>query len=304
MKAKKKIRKARKITKLKQSGLINKVIFLSVVFLGVLFLFGLSHQGKYLGLKNKQKSLTAVLVSPTFIPSPTATPTPTPIPKPSGFCLYIPVLMYHHVEDMDKAKAEGHQFETVSPDIFDSQMQYLVAHGYRTIKAEELISAIINHQSLGKVAVVTLDDGYDDVYINAFQSAKKYGVVLNLMIPTGLLNNPGFMTWDQLKEIAGAGNGVYNHTWSHFSLNSGSDDKVITEIMTAKQQLDSNLGGNDNIFTYPYGSYSDRVVGILKSHGFIGAFSTVPGNSECEGNIMYLYRTRVGNAPLSSYGVY
>lgn len=287
----------------------KKLFFLPIAIFFIVFLLtNLVNSKKFLSLNYKPGPTPTVRNLPTPTPtptlSPTPTPTPTPIPKPNGFCLNIPVLMYHHVQDLTQAKEQGHQFETVSPEIFDQQMQYLVSHGYRTIKADELVNAIISHQSLGKVIVVTLDDGYDDAYSNAFQIARKYGVILNLMIPTGLLNNNGFMSWDQLREIASNGNGVYDHTWSHFSLNAGSDEKVNTEIMTAKQQLDSNIGGNVDIFTYPYGSFSERVVNILRADGFKAAFSTIPGTLQCEGNIMSLFRTRIGNAPLSAYGIY
>lgn len=297
--------KKRKLKSRKNKKVINRRLFILPIIIFIFFVFSYFLLSSKILLNQKQSSFISTKeLAPTSFPTPSLSPTPTPIPRPTGFCLNIPVLLYHHVQNLDQAKEQGHLFETVSPEIFDQQMQYIISHGYRTIKADELVNAIINHQNLGKVIVVTLDDGYDDIYTNAFQSARKYGVVLNVMVPTGLLNNSGFMTWDQLREIASAGNGVYNHTWSHFSLNAGSDEKVTTEIMTAKQQLDANIGGNDNIFTYPYGGYSDRVVEILKANGFIAAFSTVPGRLQCEGNIMYLYRTRVGNAPLSSYGIY
>ena len=243
------------------------------------------------------------IYTPTPTLTPTPTPTPTPIPKPTGFCLNVPVLFYHHIENLAKAQSEGHKFETVAPEYFESQMQYLVAHGYRTIKAEELINAIYSHQSLGKVAVVSIDDGYDDAYTNAYQIAKKYGVTLSLMIATGLLENPGYINWGQLKEIVDSGNGAYDHTWSHFSLNLGDDAKITSEVMTAKSQLDSHLGTNQTILTYPYGGYNQKVINFLINNGFKAAFTILPGRLNCEGNVMNLPRVRVGNAPLSAYGL-
>lgn len=288
--------KRRKIRKSKNK--FNKKLFFSsiAIFFIVLLFFNF--------VNSRSAPNPTVRNLPTSSPTPTLSPTPTPIPRPTGFCLNVPVLMYHHVQDLTQAKEQGHLFETVSPEIFDQQMQYIVSHGYRTIRADELVNAIVNNEQLGKVVVVTMDDGYDDNYSNAFQIARKYGVILNFMIPTGLLNNNGFMTWDQLREIASNGNGVYDHTWSHYSLNAGSDEKVTIEIMTAKQQLDSNIGGSVDIFTYPYGSFSERVVNILRANGFRAAFSTIPGSLQCEGNIMSLFRTRVGNASLSAYGIY
>jgi len=227
--------------------------------------------------------------------------TPT---RPPGFCLTVPVLLYHHVEPYSLAKKEGHDKLTVDVNYFDKQMQYLAEHGYKSITAEELANAIVSHNNLGKAVVVTLDDGYMDTYTYAYPIAKKYKILLNLMIPTGLLNNPGYMTWDNLKEMVNSGTAfAYDHTWSHYSLPRSDEKKEEMEIMTAKNQLEQNLGKPVRIFTYPYGSSNQQVVNILRRNGFVAAFSTIPGFYQCDSFIFNLHRNRIGNAPLPSYGL-
>src|SRR4030042_5222800 len=75
-------------------------------------------------------------------PVPLASPTPTPTPRPLTFeelnalygpCVRLPVIFYHHVQDMDAAKEKGQQNLTVSTDTFISQMQYLKDKGYVTL---------------------------------------------------------------------------------------------------------------------------------------------------------------------------
>lgn len=215
----------------------------------------------------------------------------------------MPVLFYHHIEDLAKADSEGHKWESVAPEIFEQQMQYLSSNGYRIIKAEELVNALINHQQLGKVAIVSIDDGYDDLFGNAFQIARRYGVTISAMIATGLLENPGYMTWEQLREMVSAGNAAYDHTWSHFNLPSGDSAKVTSEINLAKQQLDDHVGKTFSLLTYPYGTTNNNVIGILRSNGFVAAFTTLPGTLQCDSFIMALHRTRIGNASLSYYGL-
>lgn len=231
-------------------------------------------------------------------------PTITVDSKPVGFCLSVPVIFYHHIEPIAQAKSEGHAQLTVDAGIFDNQMKYLKDHGYRAISADELVNAIYSHKNLGKAVVVTLDDGYSDAYNFAFPIAKKYGVILNLMIPTGLLNNPGYMSWDNLKEMVNSGLATaYDHSWSHFSLPKGDEKKIQMEVMTAKSQLEQNLGKTVNIFTYPYGASDQKTVNILQKNGFIAAFSTIPSFYQCESYIFNLRRNRIGNAPLSAYGL-
>lgn len=247
-------------------------------------------------------------------PVPTVTPTVKPqviIPavqanekKVNDFCLNVPVLFYHHVEPLAIAQQSGHAQLTVDSDYFDKQMAYLNASGYRSLSADELVDALINHRGLpAKSIVVTFDDGYDDNYNYAFQILKKYNIAGNFMIPTGLVENKGYMTWGQLKEMAGNPlMHIYNHTWSHASLGGASKDKIEYEITTANKQLEDNLGKRVTIFTYPYGSYNQLVIDVLKERGFTAAFSTINGTMQCQSYIFALRRTNIGNAPLSSYG--
>lgn len=231
--------------------------------------------------------------------------------KFGGYCLGVPVLLYHHVQPQADSVAKGQTSLSVDSAIFDQQMGYLASRGYTSISAEQLVNAIIAHGSLpAKSVVITLDDAYLDNYTYAYPSLQKYHLTGNLMVPTGLLGGNGgsnsYFSWDQLKQMAGSGTMfVYNHTWSHYSMGAGPVDKDTYEITTAQKQLQENLGHASPIFVYPYGSGQTLgwVQQLVKNNGFVAAFSTLPGIYQCEGNIMSLPRIHIGNAPLSSYGL-
>ena len=231
--------------------------------------------------------------------------------KPSGYCLSVPVLLYHHTQPQSDAIAKGQTSLTVDSTVFDGQMAYLASNGYTTLSAQQLVDAILSHSPIpAKSVVVTLDDGYLDNYMYAFQSFKKYHITANVMVPTGLLGaNSGtntYYTWDNLKEMVNSGLVFpYNHTWSHYAMAAGPDSKDVYEIQTAQQQLQQNLGKTSPIFVYPYGSGANLpwVWKLLKANGFVAAFSTLNGRYQCEGNIYALPRIHIGNAPLSAYGI-
>ncbi|MBI5122828.1 hypothetical protein HZA75_03130 [Candidatus Roizmanbacteria bacterium] len=54
----------------------------------------------------------------------------------NGYCIYVPMLTYHHIQPEAEAKVQGHAQLTVDSGIFDSQMSYLVANGYHTISSD------------------------------------------------------------------------------------------------------------------------------------------------------------------------
>lgn len=224
--------------------------------------------------------------------------------KPSGFCNSVPVLMYHHIQPLDEAKKLGHAPLTVDSGWFDSQIKYLSDNKYQFITVGQLITSLQSGQTLNKSVAITIDDAYDDAYNYAYPILQKYGAKASLFVPTGLVQNPGYLTWDQISQMYK--NNIilpYNHTWSHFSLPTGDLNKERTEITTAQTQLEEHLGLIPKIIAYPYGGYNAPSIKLLQELGYSAAFSTKPGTWQCTGNIFYLPRVRIGNAQLSAYGL-
>jgi len=222
----------------------------------------------------------------------------------SDYCLTVPVILYHHVEPLAIATLLGHQQLTEDSQIFESQISYLVSHKYHFLSLETLVDAIINRKSIpAKSVVITIDDGYIDAYTYAFLDAKKYHVIMNFNIPTGLVGQPDYLTWDHLKEMAQSPYAkLYNHTTTHAPLGQLDQSEIIQEITNANQDLMKNLGIKNDIVVYPYGSYSDLAIKTVQSLGMIAAVSTDPGTNECQSNIYKLPRVRVGNEPIGDYG--
>ncbi len=264
-----------------------------------------------LSLRNNFSSLTQNLAIHTSIaPSPTKA-LAFSIAKADaamanlGYCVMAPILFYHHVEPMSTAIKAGHQQFTVDNSVFDQQLLYLKSAGYKTASVDEVVQAIRTHRAFpAKTLALTFDDGYEDAYTYVLPLLKKYGFKGNFMFATGLLSNKGYISWAQAKEIANSeGMFVYNHTVSHAALGNISKEEVTREVLEAKKDIQEKLGKESTIFVYPYGSFSPEAITILQQQGYIAALSTLPGMQQCEGIIMYLRRTRVGNAPLSLYGL-
>lgn len=223
----------------------------------------------------------------------------------SDFCLKVPVLIYHHIRPYDQSKTLEQKKFTVEVNYFDRQMKYLVDQGYQALTAEDLVQALRKRKTLsGKPVVITLDDGYKDAYIYAFPIAKKYGLILNLMISAGFIGDPDYLSWAELKEMIGSNLvRVYDQTWSHFPLTRGTDDQAQSEIIKGQAELEKRLGQTVKILTYPYGLFNDRVIEILKKDGFLGAYSIISSTTQCSSRLYNLRRQRIGNADLKTYGL-
>ncbi len=237
-----------------------------------------------------------------------ATPTPSPTAKPyppSGYhCIKLPILMYHHVEPLSQAKQEGHAPLTVDSSIFASQMQYLADRGYAPIQLKDLASFFDAGKALpAKAIILTFDDGYVDFHDFAVPVLASHNFVSDLFVPTGLVENPGYLSWSQIKEDSGRGVSVDHHTWSHANVAQVNDEFFHRELDIATQQLNDHGYGPVKIFAYPYGTHNGRDISELAKRGFSIAVTTEAGQIQCKEDRLALHRTRVGNAPLKSYGL-
>ncbi len=238
--------------------------------------------------------------------SPTLPPENTETFVPDDYCLRVPVLMYHHIQPEATAKALGQISLSVDNGVFAQQMAYLAQNGYNTIWASDLINALRTHTPLPpKTVVITMDDGYKDNYTYALPILEQYHLKANLMLASGLVqSNPDMLAWNDISAMKSSGVFYFtNHTWSHWPISKGPQSKIDFEIDTAQTEIQQHTGQTVNVFTYPYGAFNNNAISTLISKGYIGSFSTIPGHYQCDSFIMSLHRTRIGNAPLSDYGI-
>ena len=73
----------------------------------------------------------------------------------------VPILMYHSIMDNDD--------RSVSVQSFKKQMNLMKTMGYQTIKFNELKN---NNK---KKFIITFDDAYENVFVNAFPILRKLG---------------------------------------------------------------------------------------------------------------------------------
>lgn len=250
--------------------------------------------------------LGALLGTPTPVPTPTPTPTPRPLTFAEmnalyGPCVSLPALMYHHIQTQESAAAKKQTGLTVYTDFFKNQMQYLKDKNYNVVTMNDLINFFDAGTAIPKHSVLlTFDDGYEDFYTDAFPILQNLGFRVTMFTPTGLMENPDYLTWSQIVSMNGPVL-FANHTWSHKNV-GGSVSSMQYEISTADTQLSDRGLNTPKVFAYPYGLDSGLAEKYLTSLGYKLAFSTRPGNALCKKQRFDLPRIRIGSTSLSFYG--
>jgi len=249
-----------------------------------------------------------------IIPSntPTITPTPTPDYKAifssmnakSGPCRYVPVLMYHHLLSLNEAKKINASWMSVAPEVFDQQMAYLQKKGYQTMNLAEMMSGLKNNSLPPKPIVITFDDGYRELFNNLYPILKKYNFKATLFLISQFIGGERYLDWWQIKEMVNSGLvEIGDHTLNHPSLLKNGEEEEKNQVNGAKMIIEQNLGRQVNVFAYPYGSYNQTSEKILKEGNFVAAVTTQRGNPVCVGLPYEIPRIRIGNVPLSGYGL-
>lgn len=221
-----------------------------------------------------------------------------------GPCTNTPALMYHHIETETIAKKQGFSGLSVSPEIFRQQMEYIRQVGYIPISVTQLNDFFDRSVPLPRKSIlITFDDGYEDLYIYGHPILKEFGFNATAFIPTGLLQNPGYLTWQNIHELADSTVFyIANHTWSHKSVAS-TMEMIAQEISTAELHLEQNNLNSQKIFAYPYGSMNHAAKEYLSTHQYTLAFSTQTGSTLCKQQRLALPRIRIGKERLEYYGL-
>lgn len=205
----------------------------------------------------------------------------------------VPILMYHRVA---YAGASG-ELNVVGQKSFDRQMKFLYKHGYQVISLDDLVDGILKGSLFNRRSVViTFDDGYEDNYIKAFPTLKKYDFPATIFVISDSVGTPGFMTWQQLKEMQDANVKVGSHTRHHVYLPDVHDQSQLeNEITNSKKLLESNLETQVEYFSYPSGGYTEEIKEIVKNAKYKGACATNRGYDRFNTGVFELKRIRINN---------
>lgn len=208
---------------------------------------------------------------------------PKPLPTPFesySWTLEVPILMYHYISIPPEGADKYRMDLSVSPDNFREQMQYLFDNGYKTVSLYDLSLAITNKSQLPeRPVIITIDDGYRDNYENAFPILREMGFNASFFVATEFIDreDPNYMTWPMIEEMASAGMSFEPHSKTHPDLTEHDRDFIIWEVLGSRETLQAHIGYRPNYFAYPSGRFNEEVLEIMAELDFWGAVTTEAG---------------------------
>jgi peptidoglycan/xylan/chitin deacetylase (PgdA/CDA1 family) len=192
---------------------------------------------------------------------------------------------------------------------FARQMFLLRLFGYRGISMSAAMP-YLRGEKLGRVAVITFDDGYVDTLEKALPILKKNNFsatcyfisqrsgqyndwdAASLNVRKAIMSDAQICAWDE------AGMEVGAHARTHPHLPACSDTELKSEIGGSKTDLETLTGKPVTQFCYPYGDLDERVSSAVKNAGFDAATTTRRGRARVGDNHFLLRRILVSGSTL------
>ncbi len=197
------------------------------------------------------------------------------------------IVMYHRFGERD------YPATNITIGQFEAHLRELASGGYTVLPVAEIINAVRGGRPLpAKTVGLTIDDAYLSVYREAWPRLKQAGLPFTLFVATRAVDRGlgGFMTWDQIREMAEGGATIGAHTASHLHMPRASMEQNREELETSNRRFREELGAAPGLFAYPYGEASLALEVMARQSGYAAAFGQHSGALGMGGNFFNLPR--------------
>jgi peptidoglycan/xylan/chitin deacetylase (PgdA/CDA1 family) len=208
----------------------------------------------------------------------------------------LPILTFHSIDSSGSVIS-------VSPARFERILRGLKQKGFRTLCFDEVIDWLQGQQVLTAPSVVlTFDDGYENLYSEAFPLLQELEFKATVFLTTGYCGKTNqwptqiagippmpMLRWEQIKEMAQAVFGFEAHTQTHPALTQLPVETARKELAECQLDIEDRLGKKVRFFAYPYGKISDGVYELAREY-FDAACSTNFGFTDLESDRHLLER--------------
>lgn len=195
--------------------------------------------------------------------------------------------MFHHVN------RHARDFVTVHTATFEAMMERLHREGYTTLSSEQFRRFKLGLQKVPpKTVLLTFDDAWLDVYLEAFPILQRYGFQFTVFAVSDWTeassrnprraDPPGFplhseakkfigtshvgeviCSWEDLEAMLKSGLcSIENHTASH-----RMEKDLRSDIQKGREAIQKNLGVSGNQLCWPHGRHDRRSLALARELG-------------------------------------
>ena len=193
-------------------------------------------------------------------------------------------IMYHRFEE------NKYPSTNIKIEDFKKHIEMIRGSDIKFVNPSNFKEELVNNKKERKV-LLTIDDGYQSFYENAWPILKKSKIPFILFVSTREVGKNGYMSWDDIREIEKYDFvEIGNHSHSHDYLIDFIDQEIENDLKKSIDIFKKELGKNSIFFSYPFGEYSSNLKNIVIDLGFKYAFGQHSGVTDFTKNLFEMPR--------------
>jgi peptidoglycan/xylan/chitin deacetylase (PgdA/CDA1 family) len=189
-----------------------------------------------------------------------------------------PILVYHRFGPVAADSM------TVTTPVFEEQLRWLDAHGWRVIPLRELVAWLAGEGPAPpeRSVVITVDDGHRTVHSDMLPVVARRRVPVTLFVYPSAISNASYaLTWQQLGELAATGLfDVQSHSLWHPNfaqeqrrLPAAEYERLVaTQLEEGRRRIEERLGNRVDLLAWPFGIHDEALEERAARAGYTAAF--------------------------------
>lgn len=177
------------------------------------------------------------------------------------------VLMYHEIERPGRPPVrpdEGYRRYVVTETQFRTHLDRLRQAGVAGLSVGEALAG----RQPARAVVFSFDDGCETDLTLAAPLLGGCGFSATFYVVAGFVGRRGFLTAQQVRDLAGSGFEVGCHSMTHPFLTDLPDGRLSVELRASKDRLEQMIGGPVAHFSCPGGRWDRRVDRFAREAGY------------------------------------
>jgi peptidoglycan/xylan/chitin deacetylase (PgdA/CDA1 family) len=157
-------------------------------------------------------------------------------------------LCYHDVRPSVSVAGGGPDRFAVPLAMFERMLEVIAREGFHGCSLEQAML-----RGGQRRVAITFDDATAGQFDYAVPALRKHGMTATIYVVTDWVGRPGFMTWDQLRQVRDWGMSVQSHSRSHPFLSQLDVHQLTRELVESKSRLDEELQQATTEIAFPGG---------------------------------------------------
>ena len=193
-------------------------------------------------------------------------------------------IMYHRFEE------NKYPSTNIRINDFKEHISLIKKDGIKFVNPSNFEKELNNNKKERKI-LITIDDGYQSFYDNAWPILKENKIPFILFVSTREVGKKGYMSWENIREIEKYDFvEIGNHSHTHDYLIDFEEQIIKNDLVTSINIFKKELGKNSIFFSYPFGEYSSILKNIVINLGFKYAFGQHSGVTDYTKNLYEMPR--------------